>query len=651
MPNQRYINQLIETSRGSQGWNVSRSPKRLKPLNNKRLKIKAIAFYLPQFHPIPENDEWWGEGFTEWTNVTKAIPQFVGHYQPHLPGELGFYDLRVVDTLAKQAILARHYGIYGFCFHHYWFTGKRLLEQPLQLLRNSPDIDINYCLCWANENWTRKWDGLDDDILVDQRYSPVDDINFIESIFDYFEDPRYIRIGGCPVLIVYNINRIPDPASTAQRWRERAEEAGFGGLHLIAALSFDVEEVEKYGFDACVEFPPHKVDAVDITDTVEPVITPYSGRIYDYPRSVRSMYEYRPHQGIHYKTVMPSWDNEARRPGAGHSYINARPDYYADWLRVACSQTLSHQETHPLVFINAWNEWAEGAHLEPDRKNGYSYLNATASTLENISYVKSIPESNCKNFVPKSDTCICVHLYYPELSREVHRHLQAIPETDLHLTLPFDSDGEVLKFWDSTGINYSYTLVENNGRDIRPFLNAFCSAIEPFGYSYFCKIHTKMSPHRNDGNSWRLQLFESLLSSSTSLDRLRCNPSVGIICPEESLLNLSDPVLRLGNMYWLEILLKELHMTKYLTSFDIPFVAGSMFWGRTQAFQAIHKLDHLYNSFEYEYGQMDGTLAHAFERILLLISLESGYTMDTIEVKHFHDTISPGRPPTFLDQV
>jgi len=350
--------------------------------------LKAIAFYLPQFHPIPENDRWWGKGFTEWTNVSKAKPQFVGHYQPHLPGELGYYDLRLVETQRAQAELAKHYGIAGFCYHHYWFGGHRLLERPFNTILANPDIDLPFCLCWANENWTRRWDGMESDILIAQNHSPEDDIAFIADIDPALRDPRYIRFQGRPILIVYRVSILPDARATAERWRNYCRSKGIGEIYLVAARSFGITDPRPYGFDAAVEFPPHNAPHTVLNDKIELLNQDFAGLVLDY----NALAQYYLNEGSDeypvIKTVCPGWDNDARKPGRGHIFHGSTSSNYANWIRRACERTLDRlrvdKNQPPLLFVNAWNEWGEGAYLEPDRKFGYAKLDVTARTLASL---------------------------------------------------------------------------------------------------------------------------------------------------------------------------------------------------------------------------------------------------------------------------
>ncbi len=472
-------------------------------------EVKPIAFYLPQFHPIAENDAWWGRGFTEWTSVAKAVPQFVGHYQPHLPGELGFYDLRVRETPARQIALARKYGIHGFCFHHYWFAGRRLLEGPFNRFLNDPGLDFPFCLCWANENWTRRWDGLDAEVLIGQSHSPEDDLAFIRDIEPALRDRRYIRVGGRPLLLVYRAPLLPDPAATAGRWRRHCREAGLGELYLVAAQTFGFTDPRPCGFDAAVEFPPHNLPLRKVNHRYRILNPDHAGKIYEYRQLVEMALE-RGGSGDWptFRAVCPSWDNEARRPGAGHVMADASPGLYARWLRAACDWTERH---HPperrFVFINAWNEWAEGAHLEPDRRHGHAYLRATAEALR--PWCPAGPDAGVA--APEGGAvarcAVIAHVFHAELWPELAGHIRRIPVAcDLYVTLPHDAAGPL---GDAVRADFPAARIiacDNRGRDMAPFLAAL-RRVAAGGYAAVCKIHTKRTPHRPDGLDWRADLL------------------------------------------------------------------------------------------------------------------------------------------------
>ncbi|TVR62035.1 MAG: methyltransferase domain-containing protein [Candidatus Competibacteraceae bacterium] len=344
--------------------------------------VRLIAFYLPQYHPIPENDHWWGKGFTEWTNVTKAVPNFVGHYQPRLPADLGFYDLRVSEVRDEQAALARQYGIYGFCYYYYWFAGKRLLNRPLDEVVQSGRPDFPFCVCWANENWSRRWDGLDAEILIAQEHSDEDDLNFIKSLEPALRDRRYIRINGRPLFLVYQPSLLPDAARTAELWHGYCREAGLGELYLTAVQSFGfTDDPRGFGFDAAVEFPPHAM-AVLAEPPAEILNPDFQGRFYDYVATAEFFMNRPPMPYPFFRTAMPSWDNTARRQDNSDIFLNTAPEYYQRWLKHLVEQTRQFRfGDERMVFINAWNEWAEGNHLEPDRKFGHQYLEATKEAL------------------------------------------------------------------------------------------------------------------------------------------------------------------------------------------------------------------------------------------------------------------------------
>ena len=348
--------------------------------------IKLIAFYLPQFHTFKENEEWWGRGFTEWTNVTKAVPQYLGHHQPQLPIDVGFYDTRVIDTQKRQIELARQYGIFGFCFHYYWFSGKRLMEKPLDIFLDNPnELNFPFCLCWANENWTRRWDGMEHDVLIAQEHLPQDNLKFIEDISKYIKDKRYIKIENKPVIIVYRPSILDNAKETFKIWREYCRNNDIGEIYLIGAKSFGFEGQIELGMDACVEFPPHTTICPDVTDNFEILNPDFCGNIYDINYFVKNKYHLYESESKTFKTVFPSWDNTARKPKNPSIFHGSNPALYGEWLRDCMKYTKEKMNKEErFVFVNAWNEWAEGAHLEPDRKYGYAYLKETRNAILEI---------------------------------------------------------------------------------------------------------------------------------------------------------------------------------------------------------------------------------------------------------------------------
>ena len=345
--------------------------------------VRLIAFYLPQYYPISQNDAWWGKGFTEWTNVAQARSLFPAHYQPHTPADLGFYDLRLPETRQAQADLAREYGIYGFCYYHYWFSGTRLLGYPFDQVLASGKPDFPFCLCWANEPWTRAWDGRSGNVLMAQSYSEEDDLNHIRWLATAFRDPRYIRIGGKPLLLVYRANQLPSALRTTTIWREEARRLGVGELFLGRVESFPDEfsDPHEKGFDAAVEFQPNGSNLTPkLPDPIYRDHEVFAYRAFMEKQLIRPDPPYKRFPG-----VMPGWDNSPRRPTGARIFTGSNPELYEKWLRVAI-QKAAEPKGGPgenFVFINAWNEWGEGNHLEPDLVFGLRYLEATRRALLN----------------------------------------------------------------------------------------------------------------------------------------------------------------------------------------------------------------------------------------------------------------------------
>lgn len=358
--------------------------------------LRFLAFYLPQFHPITENDEWWGRGFTDWTNVAKARPLFPGHEQPHLPADLGFYDLRLPETRAAQAELAQQYGIDGFVYYHYWFNGRRLLERPFQEVLRTGEPRLPFALCWANENWTRVWNGGERDVLLSQSYSDADDLSHIRHLAAAFADDRYIRIDGRPVFFVYRTSRLPDPRRTADLWRSECSRLGVGEPYLCAVEAFTKEArpPDELGFDAAVQFAPDRSRLmrrlhepprpVRIVRRIFRPRSPYRlCQLHDYSAAVDGALSDPGVPYLRYPCVTPGWDNTPRRPrGGGLVLVKSTPQEYERWLCGVIDQMLPPSPEENLVFVNAWNEWAEGNHLEPSQRWGRAYLEAHARAVD-----------------------------------------------------------------------------------------------------------------------------------------------------------------------------------------------------------------------------------------------------------------------------
>jgi lipopolysaccharide biosynthesis protein len=357
-------------------------------------KLHFAAYYLPQFHPTPANDRWWGRGFTEWTNVTRAKPLFAGHRQPRLPGELGFYDLRLAEVQEAQAALARWGGVSAFCYYYYWFDGRRELDLPLRNMMASGRPDLPFFLCWANEPWGRNWDGLSRNVLIAQSYAPGWIDAFAQDVAPALRDPRYFRLMGRPVLMIYRAMHIPGTQKALRALREALALHGVADVHLSAAwvhFGGDSElprDPAALGLDSYSAFPPHQTHATDIVGRVRTLTPGFSGMIRDYDSVVSMALDElkMPVEGLRNRGVMAGWDNTARRGDTALIYHGATPAKLRRWLR----GLVRHELATPgpgerLMMINAWNEWAEGTYLEPDRDFGRGWLEAVRSARDSES--------------------------------------------------------------------------------------------------------------------------------------------------------------------------------------------------------------------------------------------------------------------------
>jgi lipopolysaccharide biosynthesis protein len=373
--------------------------------------IRPIAIHLPQFHPIPENDLWWGKGFTEWTNVTKARPLFKGHYQPHLPADLGFYDLRLEESRIAQAELAKEHGIYGFCYYHYWFNGKQLLQRPVEEILNTGKPDFPFMLCWANENWTRVWNGSEHEILMKQEYSEEDAVAHCEVLLNYFKDDRYIKINNRPVFAIYNPVHIIEIESYLNTFKSHASKHNIN-LYLCAFETFNRLHVPvlNRNFDAAVEFQPHsqyllsfinkklgqKAKKNNIRDIYSKLLKRLNKNYYeDLLHNIKYRLDYNeyvdfvlahhsyPNDYKRFPGITPMWDNTARRGKKSFMLMNENPLKFKEWMLYHKNNFKPFSKDENFIFVNAWNEWAEGNHLEPCQKWGRKYLEAVKDVFVN----------------------------------------------------------------------------------------------------------------------------------------------------------------------------------------------------------------------------------------------------------------------------
>ena len=609
------------------------------PLGN--APVKVIAFYLPQFHPIPENDAFWGKGFTDWTNVQTAKPQFVGHYQPHLPGELGYYNLLDPAMLRRQVELAKLYGVGGFCFYFYWFGGKRPLEKPVKNYLEDTKLDLPFCLCWSNENWTRQWDGRENEVLIAQNHSAKDDLDFIKHISKYLRDSRYIRINGKPLLVVYRPNMLPSAKETAQHWRDWCRNNGVGELYLAYTQSFERVDPAIYGFDAAIEFPPNmgakSFELTNLSMSVTPLREDFACRVLDWQPFVEESRKYiRPDYKL-FRAVCPSWDNTPRRKNFSHVLLNSSPTGYHEWLLNAINDTCERFQNpdERLVFVNAWNEWGEGTHLEPDARYGYAYLEATRSALADsdfkrasqftgpgaifklLNYHARIPDPMLKG----EKICVQVHLFYTDLADHFAKLLSRLGQK--HTLLISVQESEDASAWERifservpSATKVMVRNVPNRGRDVLPWVVSFADEIK--NHTLFCHLHSKKSEHAGAHRDWRSFLEHSMFGSRDLINQILTlfadNPALGLVYPPYFSTLAEQPAWG-SNKNSFEAFFRRLS-TDAVPEKCPDFPAGSFFWARTKALQPLFNLRLTMNHFPAEAGQKDGTLAHTIERIL-----------------------------------
>jgi hypothetical protein len=374
---------------------VTIAPKKEQKVEKNKQLARLVAFYLPQFHPIPENDEWWGKGFTEWTNVAKAKPLYRGHHQPNLPADLGFYDLRVPEVRLAQAQLAQEYGVEAFCYWHYWFgDGQRLLERPFNEVLQSRQPDFPFCLAWANRSWTGIWHGAPNRLLIKQKYPGERDYkDHFYSLLEAFYDPRYLTVDGQKLFVVFDPMNLPDPVYFTNLWRELASKESFGDLFFVGVANKLNWNPQKHGFDATtLNAPLLQVDNLPrgtnknyyrflrYLGSKSPYQERQKLRIYEY-KDIVDRYSNQPLREEEYPLVLPNWDNTSRSGYRGVVIQNSTPELFKKMLEKAIDRIQNRELEQKIIFVKSWNEWAEGNYLEPDRRFGRSYLEVIKSVV------------------------------------------------------------------------------------------------------------------------------------------------------------------------------------------------------------------------------------------------------------------------------
>ncbi|WP_411869759.1 glycoside hydrolase family 99-like domain-containing protein [Vulcanococcus limneticus] len=578
---------------------------------------RVFAFYLTQYHPIAQNDFAWGKGFTEWRNVTKAFPRFFGHYHPKLPADSTFYDLRLRENIVDQIELARKHGVSGFCFYYYWFSGERVLEQPLDIfLQEKDQADFPFCILWANENWTRKWDGLSKDVIIGQRYTESDQLQFIRDVEPLLLDPRYERVNGAPLLIVYRPDDLPGCQQWVTTWREYWRRQGHGDLHLVCVQFLPDTNPRDYGFDAMLQFPPNGFPNHGTHQKIARYTRSFSGNLFSYDemqwRALVQQYDHAV-----YRTSVPSWDNESRRPQQGDIFVGSTPAKFRDWTT---ANLLHAHEDNPagICFVNAWNEWAESACLEPDSRYGYAHLEALADARTIAAVQKEAQTWSACN-----SAAMVVHAFYLDSFDSISSRLELYSgDCDLYFTLPPLCCHEKVSRIRERFPQSRFFISENRGRDVLPFLSLIrFLRTRRIRYREFCKLHTKKSAHRRDGAIWLDEMVQCLLPVD-GMQRVKTllEGQVGMLIPEGHAVSLWE--FMGGNERLLDMIL-DAHQAQNQKTSTSYFSSGTMFWIRSEVLEALSEDEQIY-SFEYERGQVDGTLAHAWERAMALLVRAAG---------------------------
>ena len=599
--------------------------------SNFRTDIKAIALYLPQFHSIKENDIWWGKGFTEWTNVKKSKPHFEGHHQPRIPGDklnyLEYYELTNSNIIKKQIQLAKNHGIYGFGIYYYWFSGKRLLEKPLDIYLNDKSLNFPFLLIWANENWTRHWNGRNKDILIKQEYKHKDPELFIKDIKKYLIDRRYIKIDNRPVIGLYEPFDIPQLKKTIKIWREKSLEYGIGDIFILVCLSkhkiIKIQDIKL--FDGAYDFPPrNKICNIRLNIYRKTFL--YTSIIYKniYLNNIINSKKLPIYRGS-----MIEWDNCPRiRKCTIFDHYSPEQFYMVNKIIIEWTKK-NYKKENRFIFINAWNEWGEGSYLEPDDKYGYASINALSKALFNLSYVKI---KNLKNMNKTSKILVQANICYQYLIKDIIKFTNNIPvKFDLFIFLNsknINMDIENYIKNNSKAFNFKIRLFPNKENNFLPFLEQVAPHIKK--YKYYCHIYTKKSIHLKFFDEWRKYLLNNLLGNnniiSEILTEFENNKNLGLIYPEtfyKVFLNYGKNEIDLHSNQ-LDILLNEIFKNFKIIKNKSNFQEVNMFWAKSKAIHQIFKKNIL-KKIQKENNNLNNTIQNFIDRIWIYIVKLNGF--------------------------
>ena len=589
--------------------------------------MKIIAFYLPQFHDIAENDEWWGKGFTEWTNVKKSKPIYNGHHQPRIPGDknnyLGFYELTNASIIKKQVELAKSHGIFGFAIYYYWFSGKKLLEKPLDIYLNDKSIKFPFLLIWANENWTRKWNGKDQEILIKQEYKEEDPELFIIDIKKYLIDSRYIKINNKPVLGLYEPFKIPKLNETIRIWRLKSREYEIGEIFILISVNEKkIKEIQNIKlFDGGYDFPPRNL--------MENFTTKYKNT-YIYSSLIYKNINFSNQTNFKiYRGSMLEWDNCPRvNKCVIYDYYSPEQFYFINKMIIKWTQKQYNKENR-IIFINAWNEWGEGTYLEPDEKYGYASINSLSKALFNISYINRYNIINLKEI---TKIVLQVHIIYDYLINEIINITNNIP-VKFDLFISFNSKKLKENFEkfiknNSKANKIQIKILPNKERDIFPFIIQIKKVIRK--YKYVCHIHTKKLNHIEFGENLRTYLYHNLLGNNKIISEILTEfenyENLGLIFPEPYYKVLHEIGQKKfdSNFKYMNYIIKKIFHDIHISENYFDFPEENMFWARINAIYQIFEIN-IEKKFYNEKRKLDSIIMYNIERIWLFLVKLNGY--------------------------